>query len=246
MNKIFISHSKEQKETFVKPLLFELKSLNMETWFDKFNIFMGEDIFQTIHNGIMQSKYFVVVISKDFLSKEWPKEELKTALNIYHHKSTNSEIRKIFPIYYDINTNDVEKFFPELKDIAYERFDNQKPIARYAERIVSSIIYDQLQHFKANTLEKITENYKKDTFLHSLLKDIQYLKNHLEKYLNIKITLKYLKTFHLRDPVIDYYFNIVEQLFQYTKNQNSITDDQMLIIENSLVLILNLIKTKVN
>jgi hypothetical protein len=73
---VFISHASEDKESFVRPLAKRLQERGLRVWFDEFTLTVGDSIRRSIDSGLARSRYGIVVISPDFLQKEWPQKEL--------------------------------------------------------------------------------------------------------------------------------------------------------------------------
>ena len=79
---VFICHAGEDKAAVAKPLYDTLTKEGLSAWFDEAEIRWGQSIVAKVNNGLKNSKYVVAVISTVFLSKNWPKKELQTALNL--------------------------------------------------------------------------------------------------------------------------------------------------------------------
>ena len=100
---IFISHSSNDKSKFVEPLVRELEKFGLNIWYDKFNISLGDNINNTIINGIKESIMFVPVVSLDFYKSSWANFELGVL------QSQNPD--NLLPI-----------IFPEAKVITSQKF----------------------------------------------------------------------------------------------------------------------------
>ncbi len=76
--KIFICHSSVNK-SFVRRLVARLKKEGVEAWFDELEIRVGESIYQKINEGLKQSDFFAIVLSKASMKSKWVQEELSSA-----------------------------------------------------------------------------------------------------------------------------------------------------------------------
>jgi len=95
---VFISHASEDKESFVEPLANALRRAELKVWYDRFELKLGDSLREKIDQGLANSRYGVVVLSKAFFSKEWPKSELDALVT-----RQNSEGKKvILPIWHDV------------------------------------------------------------------------------------------------------------------------------------------------
>lgn len=78
---VFICHASEDKKTVVSPLVAALQDVGVTVWFDKSEIKWGDSITGKINEGLAMSRYVIVVISSNFLRKQWAQKELNAALN---------------------------------------------------------------------------------------------------------------------------------------------------------------------
>lgn len=79
---VFISHASEDKDAYVYPLAEAFKALGITYWLDEAEIKWGDSILQKISEGILNSRYVLVLITEPFINKPWPEKELNTALHI--------------------------------------------------------------------------------------------------------------------------------------------------------------------
>lgn len=91
---IFICHSSEDKADIIKPLLIKCIGRKVTFWFDNAEIKWGDSLTAKINDGLKISKYVLVVLSNNFLKKNWPKKELEAALNL----EFSTGITKVLPL----------------------------------------------------------------------------------------------------------------------------------------------------
>ncbi|MEH1841791.1 MAG: GUN4 domain-containing protein [Nostoc sp.] len=108
---VFISHASEDKDSFVTPLAKKLKDIGYEVWYDEFSLRLGDSLRRSIDYGLANSKYGIVVISPNFLRKEWPQRELD---GLMAREINGSKV--ILPIWYEVNFDDVLRYSPTLAD----------------------------------------------------------------------------------------------------------------------------------
>ena len=109
---IFISHASEDKDAIVWPLATILERLSVRVWYDEFSLQLGDSLTASIDRGLQESRYGLVVLSKAFLSKQWPEYEYRSLMT--------REIdggRVILPLWYDVTKEDVKSFSLYLADI---------------------------------------------------------------------------------------------------------------------------------
>lgn len=108
---LFISHASEDKDDFVRPLAETLQGLGLKVWYDEFSMRVGDSLRRKIDSGLRNSRYGTVVLSADFIKKEWTNYELDAlvAREMNGHKM-------ILPIWHKITKTDVMNYSPNLAD----------------------------------------------------------------------------------------------------------------------------------
>ena len=108
---LFISHAKEDKEDFVRPLAETLKNMGVRVWYDEFTLKVGDSLRASIDHGLARSRFGTVVLSNAFCSKNWTQYELNSmvAREMNGHKM-------ILPIWHKITKDEVIAFSPSLAD----------------------------------------------------------------------------------------------------------------------------------
>jgi len=79
---VFMCHASEDKEEIVGPLASAFADFGIRVWLDRAEILWGDSLTGKVNQGLSVSDYVVVVLSKHFIEKNWPKLELDSALNI--------------------------------------------------------------------------------------------------------------------------------------------------------------------
>ena len=77
---VFVSYSKRDAD-FVRPLVDALEARGVRAWYDGGEIRVGENFMRRIEDALEQSRYFLLVISPDYLSGQWTPFELGVALS---------------------------------------------------------------------------------------------------------------------------------------------------------------------
>jgi len=116
---LFISHASEDKEDFVRPLAETLQYLGVKVWYDEFTLKVGDSLRRKIDSGLRNSKYGTVILSTDFIKKDWTNYELDAlvAREMNGHKMILPIWHKmILPIWHKITKNDVLEYSPNLAD----------------------------------------------------------------------------------------------------------------------------------
>lgn len=75
----FISHSTKDKP-YVRRLAADLVAQGVKVWLDEQQIFVGDSIPEKIAQGLAESDFFLIVISRNSVESPWVKKELNSAL----------------------------------------------------------------------------------------------------------------------------------------------------------------------
>ena len=129
----FISHASEDKDTVARPLAEALKELGFWVWYDEFTLEVGDSLRQSIDKGLINSRYGIVILSKDFFKKQWPQYELN-GLSAREIEGT----KVILPVWYGVEKTDVLKYSPPLADkVAVSTKDvAMKDVAKKVARVL--------------------------------------------------------------------------------------------------------------
>ena len=77
----FISHASEDKERFVIEFAKKLRAVGIDAWLDKWEMHPGDSLVDKIfEDGIKNGSHFIIVLSRNSVSKPWVREELNTAV----------------------------------------------------------------------------------------------------------------------------------------------------------------------
>lgn len=129
---VFISHASEDKEEIARPLALELENRGLHVWFDEFSLKVGDSLRRSIDQGLAKSRFGVVVISPNFLAKEWPQKELDglTAREIAGRKV-------ILPVWHQISIDQLRECSPLLADRLAT--NSNKGLSKVVEDLLAAI-----------------------------------------------------------------------------------------------------------
>jgi hypothetical protein len=105
--KVFLCHDSRDKD-FVKNIHFELTKKSVRSWLDEYELKIGDSLTDKIKEGLNNSDYGVIFLSKNFLSNEkWVKYELQTLMS----KQIYLNQKIILPVWLDIEEKDLENHY---------------------------------------------------------------------------------------------------------------------------------------
>ena len=109
---VFISHASEDKEAIARPLAEALQKRGVQVWYDEFTLKLGDSLRRKIDQGLRDSKYGIVILSKDFFVKEWPQKELD---GLFNQERKGKKV--ILPIWHNVTAEEVSYYSPMLAGI---------------------------------------------------------------------------------------------------------------------------------
>lgn len=108
---VFVSHASEDKDAIVRPLAEALRTRGVSVWYDEFELRIGDSLRQKIDIGIARSRFGLVVVSKAFFAKGWPRYELDGLVTMaVNHRQV------LLPIWHEISRDEVVSQSPSLAD----------------------------------------------------------------------------------------------------------------------------------
>jgi hypothetical protein len=135
MYDIFISHASEDKESIARPLAVALAKKGFRVWYDETELKLGDSLSKKIDEGLAQSKYGIVILSKAFFQKNWPERELQGLAS----REVNSGEKVILPIWHKITKEDILSYSPTLADkLAAQTNDGIQNIVEQITRVLGT------------------------------------------------------------------------------------------------------------
>lgn len=95
----------------MRPLAIALQLEGLTVWYDEFELKIGDSLRRKIDKGLANSRFGIVVLSKDFIKKGWTNYELDGIIT----KSLTGE-QVVLPIWHNITKKEVIDFSPSLAD----------------------------------------------------------------------------------------------------------------------------------
>ena len=106
---VFISHATEDKEKVARPLAEALRNNGLDVWFDEYSLKVGDNLRESVDNGIKTSRYGILILSKSFFEKQWTKKELDA---FFAREITGQNV--ILPIWHELSFEDILELAPTL------------------------------------------------------------------------------------------------------------------------------------
>jgi len=115
---VFVSHSSEDKESFIEPIVRDLEDSYINVWFDKRKIVPGDNLRKSIfRDGLDKADVALIFFTKQSLKSSWVDREIKHVLREEAKKGNDFDLNKIISIFDSQETYDeIGKRYPELTD----------------------------------------------------------------------------------------------------------------------------------
>jgi hypothetical protein len=115
---VFVSHSSEDKESLIEPLVRDLESCYINVWLDKRKILPGDNLRKSIfRDGLDKADVALIFFTKNSLQSSWVDREIKHVLREEKNKGNNFDLNKIISIFDSDETyKAISERYPELTD----------------------------------------------------------------------------------------------------------------------------------
>ncbi|MCU7932518.1 MAG: toll/interleukin-1 receptor domain-containing protein [Candidatus Thiodiazotropha sp. (ex Codakia rugifera)] len=178
---VFISHASEDKFEVALPLVDHLTNRGLRVWIDEFELTLGDSLRRKINQGLVKSKYGVVILSPAFFAKEWPNKELDGLV-----ARENGAEKVILPIWHNVSVREIGGYSPMLADkLAVSTSNGLDYVADQIVRAVkgSSIEIDPSINRLMATEDDILERLGHQMLTARSSSDLRYTLYELEEYM---------------------------------------------------------------
>lgn len=152
---VFISYAHEDKEIAEK-LLSDLSAFGLKVWYDELQLEVGDSISHKLGQAINESNFGVLIISNNYLIKQWTTTEMK----LFFQLQLMDKKKKILPIWHNIDIELIRETFPFLMDVKALRtniFSVEKiaaaiyKVAKGVEAPIKTVVNESIQDKEPET-----------------------------------------------------------------------------------------------
>ena len=232
----FICFSHEERYIIAQSLSYHLKNFGFEVWYDYDKLFIG-DIGDKLNfdEGLFISDYVIIILSSNIFQSPCALSELNQIYDLY----TKDKIT-ILPILYKLDFKMIPEKFHWIKNFIYAEIVDLSEIIDIATQIASKYLEDIIR--KKNLSLSCNLNIKTSPFIEEIIKCYNCIdKNNI----NSRATILYILNTYL---ATNYDFNYpkfctqsVRYLYQLTNLNISINFKEISLMENSTILLYNLV-----
>lgn len=115
---VFVSHSSEDKGSYIEPIVADLESCYINVWIDKRKIVPGDNLRKSIfRDGLDKADIALLFFTEQSLKSSWVDREIKHVLREEAKKGNDFDLNKIISIFDSQKTYDeIIERYPELTD----------------------------------------------------------------------------------------------------------------------------------
>jgi hypothetical protein len=110
-SRAFVSYAGEDREV-AEAIARDLTQLGVPTFYDRDSLNVGDSIVDRVHEALEQADFGVLVVSPDFLEKDWPQQETRRLVRNYIAGDT-----RLLPVWHNVTYEEVHEKQPALDDI---------------------------------------------------------------------------------------------------------------------------------
>ncbi|MGE7811746.1 TIR domain-containing protein [Lysinibacillus capsici] len=109
---VFLSHSSLDKDIFVSEFSEKLSKKGLKVFEDVKVFKIGQSQTDMMNMGILNSRFVVIFLSKNFIESGWSQYEFKSFLN----REINEKRVIILPIWHEVSVDEVRQYNPYIVD----------------------------------------------------------------------------------------------------------------------------------
>lgn len=178
---VFISHSSEDKESLIEPIVSDLESCYINVWIDKRKIVPGDNLRKSIfRDGLDKADVALIFFTGKSLQSSWVDKEIKHVLREEAKKGNNFDLNKVISIFDSKDTyNKVAERYPELTDDLLHLMPENYSKIQLGQLITA--IWSKYLSLQGGDVATQRQLLEKDKEIFQKEKDIQQLKIKLEE-----------------------------------------------------------------
>ena len=177
---VFVSHSSQDKESFIEPIVENLEKCYINVWLDKRRILPGDNIRKSVfREGLDKADIALIFFTQDSLKSSWVDREIKHVLKEESKKGNNFDLNKIISIFDSNETYDeITEKYPELTDDLLHLMPKNYDKIHLGQLI--SAIWSKYLSLQGGDVETQRQILAKEKEIFQKEKEIQSLKTILE------------------------------------------------------------------
>jgi len=225
---VFVSHSSDDKESYIEPIVSDLENSYINVWLDKRKILPGDNLRKSIfRDGLDKADIALLFFTEQSLKSSWVDREIKHVLREESKKGNNFDLNKIISIFDSESTYEqISERYPELTDDLLHLMPKDYDRIKLGQ-LISAIWskYLSLQGGDVETqrqlLSKEKELFQKDKEISDLKTDILNIKSKNPQNAQEEQFAKYLESGKLKQFILSQHTILTEDMFDPNKIHGS-------------------------
>ncbi len=181
---VFVSHSSDDKETYIEPIVSDLENCYINVWIDKRKIVPGENLRKSIfRDGLDKADIALLFFTEQSLKSSWVDREIKHVLREESKKGNNFDLNKIISIFDSQETYDaINERYPELTDDFLHLMPKKYSKIKLGQLL--SAIWSKYLSLQGGDVETQRQLLAKEKEIFQKEKEILTLKAEIERHKN--------------------------------------------------------------
>lgn len=177
---VFISHSSEDKEKLIEPIVSDLEDSYINVWLDRRKIVPGDNLRKSIfRDGLDKADVALIFFTDKSLKSSWVGREIKHVLREESKKGNDFDLNKIISIFDSQETyNEISERYPELTDDLLHLMPADYTKVQLGQLI--SAIWSKYLSLQGGDIETQRQLLAKDKEIFKNEKEIQNLREQLK------------------------------------------------------------------
>lgn len=237
---IFLCFSSKDRYAIVEAILFHITKYKLPVWYDRQQMLLGDERnYKNFKEGVDKASYFIIILSPNSIDSICANEEIDLIKKRYKQ---NHKI--VFPLFYNIPADTVPKKYSWMKQLVYKEIREDVDVYSACNHIICKVLYDELLKCKFQSFKKFCDEYKTIPSQHYV---IEMLNNYVaidDSNYNSKIAILYSLYIYIKNTynitsLPSYYYAGMDRLFNDLKLNLETDLREIIILEYSLLLLIN-------
>lgn len=227
---LFIGYSSKDRYMIVEPLLFHLKHMGFQVWYDFHDMFLGDNREKVnFEYGIGTASYIIFVISPHLFESECAQEELA-----YTKDLVESQKAVLFPLFFQYDPHDLPEKFCWIRNIIYNEVQIDSGTRYVAFQITERILQDELLIKPGEALQLLAKKFSQSSYVMKLLSLWHSVD---ERNYAVRIGLLYSLICYIK-PKVSRYKETVEYIFSLLQMNEPANHLLYSVFEKSTIMLL--------
>lgn len=237
---IFFCFSSKDRHAIVEAILFHITKYELPVWYDRQQMLLGDNRnYKNFKEGVDKASYFIIVLSPNSIASICANEEIDLIKNRYNKNHT-----VVFPLFYNITADNIPKKYSWLKQLVYKEIRKDVDVYSACNHMICKVLHDELSKCKFRSFKQFCDEYKNIPSQHYVIEMLNSYAAIDDGNYNAKIATLYSLYIYIKNTynitsIPPYYYAGINRLFDDVKLNLETDLREIIILERSLLLLLN-------